>query len=54
MVHASSRADGRETRLVDRFTHDADKTSIYSTGSARTVLKPEHAQAMSEAFFARK
>jgi hypothetical protein len=53
MLHADSRADGKPTPLINRWLHDVDKTSIYSDGDNRTVLKPEYAQALSESFFAR-
>jgi hypothetical protein len=33
--------------------HDPDPDSVFSVGSNRSVLKPEHAQALSKAFFAR-
>ena len=54
MLHAASRADGKPTKLIDRWVHDSDVTSIYSEGSSRTVLIPDYAQALSEAYFARK
>ena len=42
MIHA--------TGLV---THDTDETSVFSEGSKRTVLKPEHAERLRVATFAR-
>jgi hypothetical protein len=41
MIHA--------TGLVE---HDSDPTSVFSIGTSRTVLKPEHAERLSKAFFA--
>ena len=52
MVHAASRRDGAETRLVDRWKHDRDATSIYSEGHMRSQYLAEHAQLISEAYFA--
>lgn len=39
------------------FVHDDDATlgdSVFSTGSTRSVLRPEHAQRLSRAFFAKR
>ena len=58
MLHAAKRADGGEPTLFDRWNHEAGGAeggdNVYSTGKNRTFLRPEHAQALSEAFFARR
>ena len=46
LVHEMIHATGLET-------HDSDPASVFSEGASRTVLKPEHAERLSKAFFAR-
>jgi peptidoglycan hydrolase-like protein with peptidoglycan-binding domain len=46
LLHEMIHATGLEA-------HDPDETSVFSEGHNRTVLKPEHAERLSNAFFAR-
>ncbi|MBB5462847.1 hypothetical protein [Paraburkholderia sp. Cpub6] len=46
MIHAAN------LKLLDK-DHDPDKKSIFATGNARSVLKPEHAANFNSAFFRR-
>ena len=38
---------------TDLYAHDTDPDSVFSSGSARTTLKPVHADRLAKAFFAR-
>lgn len=46
-VHAA------DLKLTDK-DHDPDKSSIFATGNNRSILKPEHAAIISNAFFMRR
>jgi hypothetical protein len=46
MIHAAN------LKLTDK-DHDPDKSSVFATGNARSVLKPEHAAELCKGFFAR-
>ncbi len=47
LIHEMIHATGLEQ-------HDSDMESVFSEGSNRSVLKPEHAERLSNAFFARR
>jgi hypothetical protein len=46
MIHAAN------LKLTDK-DHDPDKSSVFATGNARSVLKPQHAAEFNKAFFRR-